>query len=60
MFFYSLVSTEPANKKEEGAVSGNGSSGTLCFLSAVKVLSVTENWAGRAKRMRNQAEGVLV
>ena len=26
-------------------------SGTLCFLSAVKVLSVMENWAGRAKRM---------
>ena len=30
-------------------------SGTLCFLSAVKVLSVMENWAGRAKRMRKSS-----
>ena len=30
-------------------------SGTLCFLSAVKVLLVTKNWAGRVKRVRKSS-----
>ena len=29
--------------------------GILCFLSAVKVLPVMENWAGRVKRMRKSS-----